>query len=100
MSKFMHPLAETVMAMFEKHEVLDVTIVAGELGSPSRPLKGPRAYRIVAADVLCCLHSQKRVVRHGTINPGKIEDGGHWYTLPTNTNTYDERGCATGLPVG
>lgn len=82
MSKFAHPLAETVMGLFEKHSTLDVAIVAGELGSPSRPLKGPRAYRIVAADVLCILHEQGRIVRHGTINRRKAEDGGHWYTLP------------------
>lgn len=77
-----HPLAEIVMGMFEKHDALDVTIVAGELGSPSRPAKGPQAYRIVAADVLCILHEQGRIVRQGRIKPGKAEDGGHWYTLP------------------
>lgn len=84
MSKFIHPLAETVIAMFEKHSTLDVSIVATELGAPTRPQKGPRAYRIVAADVLCCLHEQGRLVRHGVLNRRKAEDGGHWYTLPVS----------------
>ncbi len=83
MGQFTHPLAPMVMKMFGKHTTLDVTIVAAELGSPTRPQKGPRAYRIVAADVLCCLHEQGHIVRHGNIDRHKIEDGGHWYTLPT-----------------
>lgn len=82
MGTFIHPLSKTVMGMFEEHTTLDVSIVSVEQGSPSRPLKGSRAYRIVAADVLCCLHSQGRIVRHGTVNRRKVEDGGHWYTLP------------------
>jgi hypothetical protein len=80
-----HPLADAVMAMFDKHATLSVTTVASEFGSRSC-----KEYRIAATEVLHHLHAQGRVIRHGK-RDRRMTDYGYYYTpageRPTS-NTY------------
>lgn len=84
-----HPLTDKALAYFATHTEADVTTMAIWLGAPSRPVYDSMdpimAYRLVAADVLLAMARHGLLRQYGRVPP-RPERGGHWYTLPRQTN--------------
>jgi len=115
MSTKEHPLAQFVFELAEKGKIVDVTSVAAMLSgatcfSGRNATKGRNAYRIVAADILCCMAEHGDLIQHQPWQDDKHpEDGGAYFESAPNKyaedwmeNTVEEildRYAAAGTPV-
>ena len=73
---FVSPLEPILRAVLERDGAIDITTAVMALGACSAPERGATAYRIVAADVLLCMTEAGCLVRSGSGDPRKPEDGG------------------------
>lgn len=80
-----HPLEPFILKMAENGEILDVSNVASCISGVTvfhgkGAIKGEKAYRVVAADVLGYMASAGRLDQHGEFGANP-EDGGPYFTL-------------------
>jgi len=78
-----HPLEEIVLSMAKTGEIVDVSSVSYKLagGFFVGNKKANKAYRLVAADVLCYMTDQGKLVQHGEWDSKDISEGGPRFSL-------------------
>ena len=85
MAEVKHPLESIVMDYAVTHKEFDILDIIPELCGASvvSPPKGMKAYRVVAADVLCILVKQGKLVKRGAWMSKRCpEKGGPVFSLP------------------
>lgn len=81
MDNFDHPLSDIVFDLLKEKPVICLSDVTAALGAPAFPERGPEAYEIVAADVLCVLVKQGRIkLIQDWTDPVEPERGGAEFT--------------------
>ena len=110
-----HPLAPLVFELAEKDKIVDVTSVAAMLSGVTcfrgrNAAMGTKAYRVVAADVLCWMEKDGDLIQRQPWEDEKHpENGGAYFEISPNKYAEDwmentveeilEKYTAAGTPV-